>query len=54
MMKSIFYGGKKNYVGDQKLKDWKKWFVVIHNVLWRIMNQHYFFFLLIMDPTFIV
>jgi hypothetical protein len=25
---------EKNYVGDQKFRDWIKWFVAIHNVLW--------------------
>jgi hypothetical protein len=25
---------KKSYVGDQKLRDWTKWFVAIHSVLW--------------------
>jgi len=35
------YGGgniswwKKNWVGDKKkLRDWTKWFVTIHSVLW--------------------
>jgi hypothetical protein len=34
MMEQIFHDGKKNYVGDQKLRDWTKWFVAIYNVLW--------------------
>jgi len=25
---------KKSCVGDQKLRDWTKWFVAIHSVLW--------------------
>jgi hypothetical protein len=34
MMESIFHDGKKSCVGDQKLKNWTKWFVAIHNLLW--------------------
>jgi len=34
MMEQIFHDGKKHCVGDQKLKDWTKWFVVIYSVLW--------------------
>jgi len=34
MMKQIFYDEKKNCVGDQKLRDWTKWFVAIYSVLW--------------------
>jgi hypothetical protein len=34
MMEQIFHDGKKNCVGDQKLRDWTKWFVVIYSVLW--------------------
>jgi len=25
---------KKSCVGDQKLRDWTKWFVAIYSVLW--------------------
>jgi hypothetical protein len=32
MIEPIFHDGKKNYVGDKKLRDWTKWFVAIHNV----------------------
>jgi hypothetical protein len=34
MMKPIFHDGKKSCVGDQKLRDWIKWFVAIHSILW--------------------
>jgi hypothetical protein len=34
MMEQIFHDGKKRCVGDQKLKDWTKWFVAIYSVLW--------------------
>jgi hypothetical protein len=34
MMEPIFHDEKKNCVGDQKLRDWTKWFVAIHSVLW--------------------
>jgi hypothetical protein len=34
MMEPIFHDRKKSYIGDQKLRDWTKWFVVIHDVLW--------------------
>jgi len=34
MMKLIFHDGKQNCIGDKKLKDWIKWFVAIHSVLW--------------------
>jgi len=34
MMEQIFHDGKKSCVGDQKLRDWAKWFVAIQNVLW--------------------
>jgi len=30
----IFHDGKKSCVGDQKLRDWTKWFVAIHSILW--------------------
>jgi len=29
MMEQIFHDGKTSCVGDQKLRDWTKWFVVI-------------------------
>jgi hypothetical protein len=25
---------KKSCVGDQKLRDWTKWFVAVYSVLW--------------------
>jgi hypothetical protein len=28
MIEQIFHDGKKSCVGDQKLRDWTKWFVV--------------------------
>jgi hypothetical protein len=34
MMEQIFYDRKKSCVGDQKFKDWTKWFVAIYNILW--------------------
>jgi len=34
MIEPIFYDGKKYYVVDKKLRDWTKWFVAIHSVLW--------------------
>jgi hypothetical protein len=33
MMEPLFNDGKKNCVGDQKLRGWTKWFVAIHSVL---------------------
>jgi hypothetical protein len=35
MMEQIFHDKKKYCVGDQKLKDWSKWFVAIYSVLWK-------------------
>jgi len=32
MMEQIFHDGKKSCVGDQKLRDWTKWFVAIYSV----------------------
>ena len=34
MIEQIFHDGKKSCVGDQKLRDWTKWFVDIYSVLW--------------------
>jgi len=34
MIELIFYDKKKSCIGNQKLKDWTKWFVAIHSVLW--------------------
>jgi hypothetical protein len=34
MMEQIFHDEKKSCVGDPKLRDWTKWFVVIYSVLW--------------------
>ena len=34
MMEQIFHDEKKSCVGDQKLRDWIKWFVAIYSVLW--------------------
>ena len=34
MMEPIFHDGKKNCVGDQKLRDWIEWFVAINSVFW--------------------
>jgi len=31
MMKQIFHDEKKSCVGDQKLRDWTKWFVAIYS-----------------------
>jgi len=33
MMEQIFHDEKKSCVGDQKLRDWTKWFVAIYSVL---------------------
>jgi hypothetical protein len=34
MMEQKFHDEKKGCVGDKKLRDWTKWFVAIHSVLW--------------------
>jgi hypothetical protein len=34
MIELIFHDKKKSCVGDKKLRDWTKWFVAIHSVLW--------------------
>jgi len=34
MMEQIFHDGKRSCAGDQKLRDWIKWFVAIYSVLW--------------------
>jgi hypothetical protein len=50
MMKQIFYNEKKNYVGNQKLRDWTKWFAAIYSVLWgkiQVFSPHDLSFLLI-------
>jgi len=31
---AIFHDGKKSCVGDKKLRNWTKWVVAIHSVLW--------------------
>jgi hypothetical protein len=41
MTEPIFYDGKKSCVNDKKkLRDWTKWFVAIHNILWEKI-QHF-------------
>jgi hypothetical protein len=34
MMEQIFHDEKKSCVGDQKLREWSKWFVATYSVLW--------------------
>jgi len=34
MIEQIFYNGKKNYISNQKLRDWTKWFAAIYSILW--------------------